>query len=37
MTDEKQILAETRKYYETLYESKEDTLNDVDLMFICKT
>ena len=37
ITDQKQILAETRKYYETLYESKEDTLNDVDLMFICKT
>ena len=31
ITDQKQILAETCKYYETLYASKENTLNDVDL------
>ena len=31
ITDQKQILADTCKYYETLYESEEDTLNDVDL------
>ena len=31
ITDQKQILAETCKFYETLYASKENTLNDVDL------
>lgn len=31
ITDQKQILEETRKYYETLYANKENTLNDVDL------
>ena len=31
ITDQKQILAETCKFYETLYASKENTLNDLNL------
>ena len=31
ITDQKQILIETCKYYETLYASKESVLNDIDL------
>ena len=31
ITDQKQILTETCKYYETLYASKESVLNDIDL------
>lgn len=31
ITDQKEILKETSKYYETLYSSKDNSLNDVDL------
>ena len=31
ITDQKEILSETCNYYKTLYESKENTLEDVDL------
>ena len=31
ITDQKQILTKTCKYYETLYASKESVLSDIDL------